>query len=70
MIVMGNVKTIKIGLTMIFKMDKITLANNAGPNPANVKDSNNCATTIKAMAFKNTDKNHRKNISVSPIHSG
>jgi len=67
--VIGNVKTTKIGLIMIFKMDKITLANNAGPNPSSVKDSKNCATTIKAMAFKKIDTNHRKNISVSPIHS-
>lgn len=61
-IVSGNVKIIRIGLTIIFSTDKMRAANKAVPKPSNRNESNNSATITKATAFKTKDNIQRINI--------
>lgn len=67
-IVKGNVSMIKIGLTTTLSTAKINAANKAVPNPSKWKELNNCATTIKATAFKTKDKIPLKNKTSTTLH--
>src|SRR5699024_12157141 len=60
----GRVKNTKIGLINTLSIDNIKLAIKAVPKPSSWKLSKNCATIIKATAFKKIDRNQRKNINI------
>src|SRR5699024_9627478 len=62
--VIGRVKNTKIGLINTLSIDNIKLAIKAVPKPSSWKLSKNCATIIKATAFKKIDRNQRKNIKI------
>src|SRR5699024_12643579 len=55
--VIGMVRIIIIGLTMIFSIDKIIATINAILKPAILKPLNNSPTSNKAIEIKNTDVN-------------
>src|SRR5690625_7985462 len=65
--VIGRVKKTNIGLMKTLSMDNIKLAIKAVPKLSIWKLPKNCATIIKATAFKKIDRNQRKNINIPYI---